>query len=75
MPQVQVSPSGSALQYTLEGRPLSNGDEVEFALRGNRGWMLVTVTGLPDALRVSWTNEQEQTLLTTMPPHSELRWP
>jgi len=65
----------SNTKYTLEGKTLSNGDEVEFLLGGNQGWMDVTVTGLPDALRVTWTNEAEQTLQTTVPPEAQLRWP
>ncbi|MCA9705555.1 MAG: hypothetical protein KDK70_06900 [Myxococcales bacterium] len=75
MPQVQVSRSGNVTQYTLDERPLSNGVEVELRLGGNRGWIPVTITGLPKALRVTWTGDHEQTLHTTVPPEAELRWP
>ena len=70
-----MSRTSGALQYTLEGRPLANDDEVEFRLGGNRGWLTVTVTGLPDALRVTWTSEDDTRLQTTVPPEAQLRWP
>ena len=75
MPQVQASKSGDATRYTLDGRALSNDDEVELRLRGNRVWVAVTITGLPGALRVKWTGDDDQALQTTVPLEAELRWP
>ena len=75
MPLARAERNGDTNQYSLAGRPLSNDDEVELRLGGNRGWVTVTVTGLPDALRASWTADDGQTLTTTVPPEAQLRWP
>lgn len=75
MAQVQAKRSGNVTRYTLDGKALSNGDELELRLGGNRGWTTVTVTGLPVALRVTWTGQDDQPLHTTVPFEAELRWP
>lgn len=76
MAKVQAKRSGGVTHYTLGGKALSNDDEVELRMGGNRGWMPVTVTGLPDALRVTWTNDDDdKPLQTTVPPEAQLRWP
>ena len=75
MPQVEAKRSGDATRYILDGTELSNDDEVELRLGGNRGWLAVKVTGLPAALRVTWTGDDEQVLHTTVPPEAQLRWP
>jgi hypothetical protein len=75
MPQVEATKSRDTTRYTLDGRPLTNDAEVELRLGGNRGWLSVTVTGLPDALRVTWTGDHDQVLQTTVPPEAQLRWP
>lgn len=67
--------SGDVTQYTLDGKILSNDDEVELQLGGNRGWTMVTVTGLPQALRVTFTGHDGQALQTTLPYEAQLRWP
>lgn len=79
MGQVQARREGDSTQYLLEGRPLSNGAELELRLGGSHldgmGWEKVTVTGLPQTLRVSWTGQDGQTLQTSLPPESQVRWP
>jgi len=72
MPMVERS---GAAEYILEGKPLANDDEIELRLGGNRGWMSATISGLPAALRLSWTNDHGQRLQTTVPPEAQLRWP
>ena len=74
MAQVQTRRDGGSTQYTLDGRPLSNGAELELRLRGNRGWQAVTVTGLPEVLRVQWEADDGKPLKTTLPPEAQLRW-
>ncbi len=74
MSQVEVSRSGSTTQYTLDGQTLSNDDALEIRLGGNRGWMDVTVTGLPGALRIVFMNDDQQRLVTSVPPEAQLRW-
>lgn len=75
MGQVQTRRDGGSPQYTLDGRPLANGAELELRLRGNRGWETVTVVGLPEVLRVQWEADDGKPLQTTLPPEAELRWP
>jgi hypothetical protein len=80
MGQVQQRRDGESTQFLLDGRPLANGAELEVRLGGNhlhdgRGWEPVTVTGLPQALRVRWTGDDGQTLQTTLPPEAQVRWP
>lgn len=79
MGQVQARREGDSTQYLLEGRTLSNGAELELRLGGNHydgsGWAQVTVTGLPQALRVQWIGDDGHTLQTTLPPEAQVRWP
>lgn len=75
MPQVEVRRRGDTTHYALDGKILSNDDAVELRLGGNQGWIAVTITGLPATLRVTWTNEHDKTLQTTVPPEAQLRWP
>jgi hypothetical protein len=74
MGQVQQRRDGESTQFLLDGRPLTNGAELELRLGANQGWESVTVTGLPQALRVRWTGEDGQTLQTTLPPEAQVRW-
>lgn len=78
MGQVQQRRDGESTQYLLDGRPLANGAELELRLGGPHerggGWEPVTVTGLPQALRVRWTADDGQTLQTTLPPEAQVRW-
>jgi hypothetical protein len=79
MGQVQTRRDGDSTQYLLDGRPLSNGVELELRLGGSHphgsGWASVTVAGLPQALRVRWTGDDGQALQTTLPPEAQVRWP
>lgn len=75
MGQVQARRDGASTQYLLDGRPLSNGAELELRLRGNQGWQTVTVTGLPEVLRVQWEADDGKPLRTTLPPEAMVRWP
>ncbi len=75
MGQVKTRRDGGSTQYILDGRPLSNGAELELRLRGNQGWQPVTVTGLPELLRVEWSADDGKPLQTTLPLEAHLRWP
>jgi hypothetical protein len=75
MGQVTTRHTGGSTQYFVDDRPLSNGAELELRLRGNQGWQPVTVAGLPDVLRVQWTADDGKSLVTTLPPQAQLRWP
>lgn len=79
MGQVQQRRDGEATQFLLDGRPLANGAELELRLGGShldgRGWASVTVSGLPQALRVRWIGDDGQALQTSLPPEAEVRWP
>jgi hypothetical protein len=75
MGQVQARRNGASTQYLLDGRPLENGAELELRLRGNQGWQTVTVTGLPELLRVQWEADDGKPLRTTLPLEALLRWP
>lgn len=79
MGRVQVRRDGDHPQYFLDDRSLANGAELELRLGGYHpdkgGWQPVTVTGLPQALRVTWTADDGHPLQTTLPPEAELRWP
>lgn len=75
MGQVKTRRDGGTTQYLLDGRPLSNGAAIELRLRGNQGWQPVTVTGLPEVLRVQWAADDGKPLQTSLPPDALLRWP
>lgn len=75
MSQVQTRRDGGSTQYTLDGRPLANGAELELRLRGNLGWQTVVVADLPEVLRVQWEADDGKPLKTTLPPEAQLRWP
>jgi len=75
MGQVKTRREGGTTQYLLDGRPLSNGAELELRLRGNKGWEPVTVTGLPRVLEVQWTADDGKPLRATLPDEAEVRWP
>jgi hypothetical protein len=62
-------------RYVLEGRALSNGDELEVMLGGNAGWKTVTVDGLPDHLRVVFAADDGRRIVTSLPLDTPLRWP
>ncbi len=74
MGQVQARREGDSTQYLLEGRPLSNDAELELLLGANQGWVPVTVTGLPQVLRVQWAGEDGKILQTSLPPEAQVRW-
>lgn len=75
MGQVTTRQDGGSTQYLLDGRPLTNGAELELRLRGNRGWQTVIVADLPGVLRVQWEADDGKSLATTLPPEAQLRWP
>lgn len=79
MGKVQARRDGEHIQYFLDDRPLTNGAELELRLGGHHpdggGWEAVTVTGLPVALRITWTAADGHPLHTTLPNEAELRWP
>lgn len=74
MSKAEPRREGTRTTYFVDDRPLANGDELDLQLGGNRGWTAVTVTGLPDALRVRVDADDGTTLTTTVPPEAELRW-
>ena len=61
--------------YLIGSRELANGDEIELRLGGNRGWTLVTVTGLPEVLRVVFEADDGARIVTSLPPDTAARWP
>jgi hypothetical protein len=75
MGNVDKRTADGTVRYFLSDRPLSNGDEVELLLRGNKGWTAVAVDGLPGGLKVRWTNDEGASLHTSLPDDAELRWP
>lgn len=75
MSQVTTRHEGGSTQFLLDGRPLSNGAELELRLHGNQGWQAVTVSGLPALLRVQWTGDDGKALQTSLPADAQIRWP
>lgn len=75
MPKIEVRQVEDATTYWVADRQLSNGDEMLLRLRGNRGWESVTITGLPQDLRVKTTAENGHPIETSIDPSVELRWP
>jgi hypothetical protein len=75
MPMIEARKQGTTRRWILEDRVLSNGDEVELRLGGNRGWTPVRIEGLPEMLRVRWHADDGQELHASLPEGAELRWP
>ena len=75
MSKAEPRREGKRITYFVDDRPLANGNELELLLGGNKGWTAVTVTGLPDALRMTTEADDGTALTTSVPPEAELRWP
>jgi hypothetical protein len=61
--------------YVVDGRSLSNGDELEVRLGGNQGWKSVTVAGLPATLRVVFEADDGTRIVTSLSSETPVRWP
>ncbi|MCA9656108.1 MAG: hypothetical protein KC501_39755 [Myxococcales bacterium] len=75
MSKAEPRREGKRTTYFVDDRPLANGDALELRLGGNKGWASVTITGLPDVLRLQVEANDGTRLVTTVPPEAELRWP
>jgi hypothetical protein len=72
MSTLQHKPNGG---WVLDGRALSEGDEIEVLLGGNAGWQTVTVEQLANGPRVAFEADDGARIVTTLPADTTVRWP